>query len=133
MAGSEWAAVEGSGSVLLSRVEDSGDEEGMGDSEVMARRVSAATMPPIEWPMRMVWTEGSMVGDGVEAATSRSMTLFWSLYSFFKCSVFHRPSLTDMTMASQAPVKCFAIRGSTDHSRNRPTHSLRSPRVSNFG
>ena len=45
----------------------------------MAKRASAATMPPIEWPMRIVWTEGSIVGEGVEAATSRSMTLFWSL------------------------------------------------------
>ena len=27
---------------------------GIGDSDVMERRVSAATMPPIEWPIRMV-------------------------------------------------------------------------------
>ena len=68
------------------RVEGSGreeerEEEGveMGCSEVMLRRVSAATMPPIEWPIRITRTEGSMVGEGVWAATSRSITLFWSL------------------------------------------------------
>lgn len=36
-------------------------------------------MPPIEWPIRMVRTHGSTVGEGVQLATSRSMTLFWSL------------------------------------------------------
>lgn len=48
-------------------------------SLTMERRVSAATMPPMEWPIRIVWTEGSMVGEGVLLATSRSMILFWSL------------------------------------------------------
>ena len=48
---------------------------GIGDSEAMASKVSAATIPPMEWPMRIVWTEGSTVGEGVEAPTSRSITL----------------------------------------------------------
>ena len=52
---------------------------GIGGSDMMEIRVSAATMPPMEWPTRMTRTEGSMVGDGVLAATSKSMTLFWSL------------------------------------------------------
>ena len=43
--------------------------------------VSAATMPPMEWPMRITRTEGSTVGDGVSAATSMSITAFWSLYN----------------------------------------------------
>lgn len=64
---------------------------------MMESNVSAATMPPIEWPTRIVWTEGSTVGEGVEFATSRSMTLF------------------------------------VNHSLNRETHSVRSPRVSYFG
>ena len=68
---SVWAAVEGLGV---------GGCGGIGVSAMMERRVSAATMPPMLCPIRMVWTEGSMVGEGVEAATSRSMTLFWSLY-----------------------------------------------------
>lgn len=55
------------------------EERGMGVSRVMERRVSAATMPPIEWPMRITRTPGSMVGEGVFWATSRSMTLFCSL------------------------------------------------------
>jgi hypothetical protein len=33
----------------------------------------------MEWPMRMTRTEGSIVGEGVLDATSRSITLFWSL------------------------------------------------------
>ena len=40
----------------------------------MDKRVSAATIPPMEWPIKMTRTEGSTVGDGVLAATSRSMT-----------------------------------------------------------
>lgn len=47
----------------------------------MLSKVSAATMPPIEWPTSMTLTEGSIVGDGVLDATSRSMTLFCSLYT----------------------------------------------------
>ena len=74
--GSVWAAVEGSGDVELSGE----DEAGIGGSEMMERRVSAATMPPIECPTKTTRTEGSMVGEGVEAETSRSMTLFWSLW-----------------------------------------------------
>ena len=41
--------------------------------------VSAATIPPMEWPTKMTRTEGSTVGEGVFAATSISMTAFWSL------------------------------------------------------
>jgi hypothetical protein len=54
-------------------------DEGNGSSDVIARSVSAATMPPMEWPIRMVWTEGSMVGEGVLEATSISITTFCSL------------------------------------------------------
>jgi hypothetical protein len=49
-----------------------------GWSPMMESSVSAATIPPIEWPTSMVWTDGSTVGEGVELATSRSMTLFVS-------------------------------------------------------
>lgn len=49
---------------------------GIGGSEMIERRVSAPTIPPIEWPRRITRTDGSMVGDGVDAETSRSMTLF---------------------------------------------------------
>lgn len=45
-------------------------------------RSSAATMPPIEWPMRIVRTEGSIVGEGVRASTSMSMTFSCSLAVF---------------------------------------------------
>ena len=48
-------------------------------SDRMESRVSAATIPPMEWPTKTVRTEGSMVGEGVEAETSRSMTTFCSL------------------------------------------------------
>jgi len=51
----------------------------MGKSREMERRVSAATMPPIECPTRITRTEGLTVGEGVLAATSRSMTLLESL------------------------------------------------------
>lgn len=52
-------------------------EEGeRGCSFARRRSVSAATMPPIECPIRMVWTDGSMVGEGVECATSMSITRF---------------------------------------------------------
>ena len=36
----------------------------IGVSEARRRKVSAAIMPPIEWPTRMVCTEGSTVGEG---------------------------------------------------------------------
>ena len=49
---------------------------GIGGSEMIERRVSAATMPPMECPTRITRTEGSTVGEEVEAETSRSMTLF---------------------------------------------------------
>ena len=93
-----------------------GEWDGMGKSEVIARRVSAATMPPMECPTRIVWTEGSMVGEGVEAATSRSMTLFWSL--------FYQNRLRYHEECSR---ECRY------HSRKRPTHSFKSPLVSNLG
>ena len=51
----------------------------IGASEVIERRVSAATIPPIECPINIVWTLGSIVGEGVEAETSMSMTTFCSL------------------------------------------------------
>lgn len=38
-----------------------------------ARMVSAATMPPMECPIRIVWTEGSTVGEGVCLDTSISI------------------------------------------------------------
>lgn len=52
-------------------------------SDVMARRVSAATIPPMEWPIRIVWTEGSIVGEGVEEETSMSITFSRSLVVVF--------------------------------------------------
>lgn len=65
--------VNGRGSVESKLVSE---EDGTGESDVMVRMVSAATMPPIECPIKIVWTDGSIVGEGVETATSRSMTLF---------------------------------------------------------
>lgn len=53
----------------------------MARSEVRARMVSAATMPPMECPIRMVWTEGSTVGEGVWRETSISITFSRSLES----------------------------------------------------
>ena len=55
-------------------------EYGIGVSEVIPMSVSAATIPPMEWPTRITLTEGSTVGEGVFAATSISITAFWSLY-----------------------------------------------------
>jgi hypothetical protein len=52
---------------------------GSGCSLARIRSVSAATIPPIECPIRIVCTEGSIAGDGVECATSISITLFSSL------------------------------------------------------
>jgi len=52
---------------------------GKGCSFARTRRVSAATIPPIECPIRIVCTDGSTVGDGVACATSISITLFSSL------------------------------------------------------
>ena len=51
----------------------------IGCSEAIRMAVSAATMPPMEWPIRITRTEESMVGDGVSAATSISITLLRSL------------------------------------------------------
>ena len=53
---------------------DDDGSEGIGCSDDSRRRVSAATIPPIEWPTRKTWTEGSTVGDAVRFATSKSMT-----------------------------------------------------------
>lgn len=94
------------------------EDDGTGESEVIVRRVSAATMPPIECPIRIVWTEGSTVGEGVEAATSRSMTLFCSL----------RMQL----VSSLRLIECKVWRPAY-HSLNRPTQSFKSPLVSNLG
>jgi hypothetical protein len=89
----------------------------MGCSEDNSKRVSAPTMPPIEWPISITCTEGSMVGEGVEFATSMSMTLFWSLHHHHSVkSIRSRPGMMGMY-----------------HSRNRPTHSFKSPLVSNLG
>lgn len=59
--------------------DDRGIEEedgGKGWSRATLSSVSAATMPPIECPTSTTWTDGSTVGLGVSASTSRSMTLF---------------------------------------------------------
>ena len=45
---------------------DALDFDGRGCSAARRRSVSAATIPPIECPQRMTWTEGSTIGDGVE-------------------------------------------------------------------
>lgn len=57
-------------------LEEGDDEKGRGWSFASKRRVSAATIPPIEWPSKTVCTDGSTVGDGVECATSMSITRF---------------------------------------------------------
>ena len=108
------AAVDGRGSVGFDLV---AEEDGTGESDVMASRASAATIPPIECPIRIVWTEGSTVGEGVAAATSRSMTLFWSLHV-------HLFSSSDLLENILRRIY---------HSLKCPTHSFRSPLVSNLG
>jgi hypothetical protein len=65
--------------VFFSGPEVEEEDGGRGWSLASRRSVSAATMPPIEWPIRTVWTDGSTVGEGVECSTSMSMTRFWSL------------------------------------------------------
>lgn len=50
--------------------------EGRRCSFASKRSVSAATIPPIEWPTRTVCTDGLTVGEGDAFATSMSMTLF---------------------------------------------------------
>lgn len=65
-----WAADEGAA------IFGGGLDGGTGSSAMMWRRVSAATIPPILWPTRMVRTLGSTVGEGVPAETSRSMMTF---------------------------------------------------------
>lgn len=69
--GSLCLAVEERGSVKLAL-----DGGGIGGSEIIERRVSAATIPPMECPTRITRTDGSIVGEGVPAATSRSIILF---------------------------------------------------------
>lgn len=91
--------------------------EGMGCSEANSKRVSAPTMPPIEWPISITWTEGSMVGEGVEFETSMSITLFCSL-----------PSHLISTIARE-----IGREEKRYHSRNLPTQSFKSPLVSNLG
>jgi hypothetical protein len=49
---------------------------GIGCSFARSRYVSAATMPPMECPTNITCTDGSIVGAGVEWATSMSITLF---------------------------------------------------------
>ena len=65
-----WAADEG---VVVS---GGGLDDGMGSSERILRSVSAATIPPMLWPTRIVRTLGSTVGEGVPAKTSKSMITF---------------------------------------------------------
>jgi len=54
-------------------------EDAIARSDVRARTVSAATIPLMECPIRIVLMEGSTVGEGVLFKTSRSMTFSWSL------------------------------------------------------
>lgn len=55
---------------------DSDDGAGIGCSKLRRLIASAPTMPPILCPQRITWTDGSIVGDGVELSTSISITLF---------------------------------------------------------
>jgi len=71
----EAVVVEGGGVVVVL------DELLIGSSPMIERSVSAATIPPMLCPTRITRTEGSTVGAGVPAATSISMTWFWSLHS----------------------------------------------------
>src|ERR1700722_2069201 len=89
-------------------------DESMGVSDVMAINVSAATMPPMEWPINIVRTDGSIVGEGVRFATSISIT--------FSCS------LEDCEPHNRRQIKFH-----TYQSLNLLTHSAKSPLVSNFG
>ena len=105
--------------------------EGGGRTCSDARRsASAQTIPPIEWPIRITWTDGSTVGDGVSFATSMSMTLSWSLCRE-KDQV--RVVSTGVLKATILPQSCCMAGQNTNHSRNMSTHCFRSPRVSNFG
>lgn len=74
---SRWLSV----GPMFPRLDDDvfGSDEGIGCSSDNRRSVSAPTIPPIECPIRKIWTEGSTVGDGVWFSTSKSMTLFCSL------------------------------------------------------
>lgn len=121
---------------------DEGDEEeeeaaaGRGWSFARRRRVSAATMPPIEWPMRTVCTDGSTVGEGVDCATSMSMTLFCSLW-FQKHGPDgqHKRFYSKLLLCLLLSVVGFKILcgGLSHHSLNLSTQSFNSPLVSNFG
>ncbi len=71
--------MEGSVWIPLGEGEGEDAEGGTGTSDVMERRASAATMPPMEWPIKIVRTDGSMVGDGVDDETSISITTFCNL------------------------------------------------------
>ena len=66
---------------------------GKGCSFAIRSRVSAATIPPIECPIRIVCTDGSTVGDGVACATSISITLFSSL---------------DQSHIVSCPIRCYS-------------------------
>lgn len=84
----------------------------------------------MEWPTRIVRTDGSTVGEGCWFATSRSMTLFCSLQQSEQdsVSVVFIPRATLEELRRKA-----AARDRIHHSLNRLTQSLRSPLVSNFG
>lgn len=100
--------------VLRGSFDDEGEEESSGRSEVKARRVSAATIPPMECPIRIVWTEGSTVGEGVALETSMSITFSCSLAGIFS-------------------INSNMYKEHIHQSLNLPTHSAKSPRVSNLG
>jgi hypothetical protein len=118
--------VEFSDAVVFVVLDMEAEGEWIGCSRAIERRVSAPTIPPMECPIRIVWTEGSTVGEGVEEATSRSMTLFWSL----------RDHIDQLGRACESPRPPFldspCMEG-TYHSLNLETHSFKSPLVSNFG
>jgi hypothetical protein len=101
---------------------------GKGCSFASIRSVSAATIPPMECPMRIVCTDGSIAADGVRCATSISITLFSSLNTDFISHLAERCS-TLKALVNQENRKSWAAY----HSRKRLTHSLSSPRVSNLG
>jgi hypothetical protein len=67
------------GKFVTSGLEREDIVDGSSCSFAKRRRVSAARIPPIECPISIVCTDGSIVGDGVACATSISITLFSSL------------------------------------------------------
>src|SRR6187402_1471206 len=71
-------------------------EEEMERSDVRASRVSAATMPPMECPIRIVWTEGSIVGEGVRCETSISITFSRSLSGVVSLGIREGPCICEV-------------------------------------